>query len=124
MGTIFKLANNVPNFVYQMIDSKIEYEWWKTIILGFLCGMLIYFAVEGFNRINNNFGKYVVLVLCVAGFIICGFEHCIANMFYFSIDNQITFKSIMSIILVIIGNSLGGLFIPLLRKLFNEEKVD
>ena len=78
--------------------------------------MLIYFAVEGFKVINNNFGKYVVLIMCVAGFIICGFEHRIANMFYISLDNTITLQSFLMILYVIIGNTIGGLIVPLVNK--------
>lgn len=124
MGTIFKAVNKVPTFVYQMIETKVSYEWWKTIVLAMFCGMLIYFAVEGFSKIENNLGKYMVLVLCVGGFIICGFEHCIANMFYLSIDNEFTMNSILSIIFVIIGNSIGGLIIPVCNSLINKREED
>lgn len=122
VGTIFKVVNDVPEFVYQMIETKVSYEWWKIFILGIFCGMLIYFAVEGFARIENQFGKYIVLVFCVAGFIICGFEHCIANMFYLSLDNQITIESIVSIIMVILGNSVGGLLVPTIRLFLNQKE--
>lgn len=124
MGTIFKTFNKVPTFVYQMIETKVSYEWWKTIVLAMFCGMLIYFAVEGFSKIENNLGKYVVLVLCVGGFIICGFEHCIANMFYLSIDNTFTMNSVLSIMYVIIGNSIGGLIVPVCNSLINKRKED
>lgn len=122
VGTIFKMITQVPEFVYQMIETKVSYAWWKTFILGIFCGMLIYFAVEGFAKIENNFGKYIVLVLCVAGFIICGFEHCIANMFYLSLDNEVTIQSIVSIVMVILGNSVGGLLVPTVSLFFNHKE--
>ena len=115
-ASLCKLMNLVPNNVFSMIDLKMQLNWYELIIRGIFCGMLIYFAVEGFKVINNNFGKYVVLIMCVAGFIICGFEHCIANIFYISLDNTITLQSFIMILYVIIGNTIGGLIVPLVNK--------
>ena len=67
-----------------MINSKLGDIWYSTAIKSFLCGMLVYLAVEGFKKIENNFGKYVVLVLCIGGCVFAGYEHCVANMFYYS----------------------------------------
>ena len=47
---------------------------YKSIILSAFCGMLVYIAVEGFKVIEHHIGKYLVLILAIAGFIICGFE--------------------------------------------------
>ena len=69
-ASLCKLMNLVPNNVFSMIDLKLQLNWYELIIRGIFCGMLIYFAVEGFKVINNNFGKYVVLNKCEEGFII------------------------------------------------------
>ena len=100
-----------------MVENKLEYQWWQVLGLSFFCGMLVYIAVEGFQKIQNNFGKYVVLMLCIAGFIIAGFEHSIADMFYLMLNLSFDFKSLIFIVLCVIGNSLGGVFIPLLNKI-------
>lgn len=50
------------------------------LILGIFCGMLMFIAVEGYKRTTNP----LIVVLPVMGFILCGFEHCIADMFYFA----------------------------------------
>lgn len=97
------------------VSKKINYEWYQMIILGFFCGMFLYFAVEGFKTIDNVLGKYIVLMLCIAGFIIAGFEHSIANMFYFSLNNTFSLSSFFLLFLCFIGNTLGGLFIPTVR---------
>ena len=108
------------NIVKTMVDIKLDYAWWKLIILGIFCGMFIYFAVEGFAKVNNKIGKYIILMLCVAGFIICGFEHCVADMFYFALAGVYTGKSLIAILFIIIGNSIGGLFVPLIRRVLYE----
>lgn len=108
------------NVVNTMVDVKLAYEWWQVLILGFFCGVLIYFAVEGFKSINNNFGKYIVLILCVVGFIIAGFEHSIADIFYFAYAKSFNFETLVTILLIILGNTFGGMFIPFIKIMFEE----
>ena len=102
------------------VEAKINYQWFEMIGLSFFCGMLVYIAVEGFKTIENNFGKYVVLMLAIGGFIIMGFEHSIANMFYYFLAGNYSLMALLSLILCVIGNSIGGLAIPLIGKLINK----
>lgn len=99
------------------VNAKINYKWFEMIGLSFFCGMLVYIAVDGFKTIENNFGKYVVLMLAIGGFIIMGFEHSIANMFYYFFSDNYSLVAFFSLLLCVIGNSFGGLFIPLISKL-------
>ena len=55
-------------------------------VLGIFCGMLMYIAVEGYKRCGNP----LILFACVAAFILCGFEHCVADMFYFAAAGLVT----------------------------------
>ncbi len=121
MGGFLHFTVQPSEIVKQMVEVKMNYEWWRLLVLGMGCGMLIYFAVEGFKKINSNVGKYLVLILCIAGFIICGFEHCIADMFYFIYAFEFSFKALLTIILVIIGNSIGGILISLLHMASSKE---
>lgn len=112
-STNLKIIENLQMTVY----NKINYEWYQMIGLSFFCGILINIAVEGFKKINNPFGKYVVLILAVVGFILCGFEHSVANMFYYFFAGYFSIDSFLSLLLCIIGNTLGGIFIPILNKI-------
>ena len=102
------------------VTSKINYPWYVMIINGAFCGMLVYIAVEGFKTIEHHFGKYLVLILAIAGFIICGFEHSIADMFYYFLNGSFEGKAFLSLLLCVIGNSIGGLFIPSLKMLIKK----
>lgn len=118
LASLCKLTMTLPSLTESLIKSKLDLNWYQCIILGLFCGMLIYFAVEGYKKIDNPIGKYVVLIGCVGTFIVCGFEHCVADMFYLSLDNAISINSVLNIILIIIGNSLGGMFVPIMSKIF------
>ena len=80
-------------------------------LLAIFCGILMYIAVDGFREKENP----LILFICVSVFILSGFEHCIANMFYFSIAGAWSLKTIVYLIIMTLGNSLGGVLIPSLK---------
>ena len=73
----------------------------------------MFVAVDGYRSTKNP----VILFMGVAAFILCGFEHCIADMFYFSIAKMWSREAFLCILVITLGNSLGGIFIPLTKKL-------
>ena len=89
--------------------------WTSWLILSFFCGILMYTAVEGFKRKEELPGvvRMTLVFLCVAVFILSGFEHCVANMYYFSAGNAWTWNTFAAIAVMTLGNSLGGMLLPL-----------
>ena len=85
--------------------------------LSVFCNMLIWLAVEGYKSNPHPAGKYLSLFFGVAVFILCGFEHCVANMYYFSVAGMWSWKTLGWVLLMTLGNSAGGVFFPLLRRL-------
>lgn len=50
----------------------------------FLCGVLVFVAVDGFRKMRGtDLTRLFILVFSIAGFVYCGFEHCIADIFFF-----------------------------------------
>ena len=67
-------------------------------------------------------GTHLGILFCVPVFILSGFEHSIANMFYFGASGKIDLDVIIYLVIVIIGNAIGGVFLPLLSITCNKEK--
>lgn len=88
------------------------------LVLAFFCGMLMFIAADGYKTISNSAGKALTIFLPVVVFILSGFEHCIANMFYFSLAGAWTATSFGYLLLMSLGNAIGGIFIPTFRKGF------
>ena len=88
-------------------------------LLAVLCNMLIFIAVDGFKNNPHETGKYLALFFGVAVFILCGFEHCVANMYYFSVAGMWSGKALLYLLVMTAGNAVGGVFFPLGRKLTN-----
>ena len=49
-------------------------------------------------------------------FILCGFEHCVANMFYFTVGRAWSGKAVLYLLIMTAGNAAGGVSLPLLRR--------
>ena len=97
-----------------MADAKISEEFYSLIILGFFCGILMYLAVDTFKKRieGKDFLPVVAVFMGVMVFILAGFEHSIADMFYFTFSGHFA-DSLLSLLCITLGNSLGGNFIPL-----------
>lgn len=90
-------------------------------LLAVFCNMLIFIAVDGFKQNPHVAGKYLALFFGVTVFILCGFEHCVANMYYFSMAGAWSGKTLLYIFVMTLGNSVGGVAIPLVRGFINKE---
>lgn len=95
-----------------LVNTKLNDNILSIFILSIFCGLLMYYAVNGFKK-QTDFGKYLVVYLGVAVFILCGFEHCIANMYYFSVADIWSLKTLGYTGIMVLGNSLGSFIIPL-----------
>lgn len=99
-----------------LCQTKLNDSLPSIFILAFFCGVLMFVAVDGFKNNPHQLGKYLGIFLGVMVFILCGFEHCVANMFYFSAANMWSGKTVLYLLVMTLGNSCGGVVIPLCRK--------
>ena len=88
----------------------------SVFLLAVLCNILIYIAVDGFGKNPHELGKYLSLLFGVMVFILCSFEHCVANMYYFSIAGAWSLKTLGYVLVMTLGNAVGGVLIPLFRR--------
>ncbi len=95
-----------------LANTKLNDNILSIFILSIFCGLLMYYAVNGFKK-QTDFGKYLVVYLGVAVFILCGFEHCIANIYYFSVADIWSLKTLGYTGIMVLGNSIGSFIIPL-----------
>ena len=84
-----------------------------TLVRGFFCGILMYLAVSVWRDRQTPLG----ILFCIPVFILSGFEHSIADMFYFAASGIVSAEAFGFIWLVIIGNALGAMLLPALELL-------
>lgn len=101
----------------QLSAVKLSDTLFSTFVMAVLCGLMMCIAVKGYTTIQNGTGKYLALILPVMVFILAGFEHSIADLFYFSLANAWDDKAVLYSAVIAAGNALGGVLIPLSRQI-------
>lgn len=112
IGQTIKSAANVA------VETKIDDSWLSLMILGIFCGLLMFIAVDSYKK-NIETKPVLALfmaIICVAVFILAGFEHSIADMYYFAAAGR-HFDGFRVLGFVTLGNAIGGMIIPLIQKL-------
>ena len=92
----------------------------QTLIRGFFCGVLMYVAVS----VWRDKQKIVGILFCIPVFILAGFEHSIADIFYFAASGIVSLKAFGFIWTVILGNTLGGMILPVLNGALKKKKEE
>ncbi len=102
-------------------DHKISLAWYAQISAGILCNLLVSIAVLMAYLSENTVGKIISCILPVTLFIICGYEHIVANMFILPAAYILREAAggepfplpamLQSFLMVGLGNLVGGLFV-------------
>ena len=92
-------------------DSRLAKEWYQLLFDGFICGVLIYLAVELYKKTKS----FISVIMCVMAFILSGAEHSIADAFYLG-ASQLSLVAFGKLGLVIIGNAAGSLITHWLQR--------
>lgn len=114
-----RIYNMISEKAKTLADIKLNDTLISILILSFFCGILMYLAVNTYKEVKD-IGKYLAVFLGVIVFILCGFEHCIANMYYFSVSSTWSLNKLLYLLVMILGNSLGGILIPLCNKVIKK----
>jgi formate/nitrite transporter FocA (FNT family) len=111
-----RLAPSLVEKAGSICQVKVSQPLLSAFLLAILCNIMIYISVEGYKTIPHEVGKYLAIFFGVTVFVICGFEHCVANMYYFTVGQAWSGKAILYLLVMTAGNGVGGVFVPLMRK--------
>ena len=101
-----------------LVEKKLCDNAPSLIILGVFCGLLMFIAVDSYKKYIDTkpFNAVLMEIMCVTVFILAGFEHSIADMFYFAAAGKYL-EGFGVLGLVTIGNAIGGMLIPVIMKI-------
>lgn len=102
-----------------LVEAKMDTSLLSLFLLGFLCNVCIFAAVNGYANNPHELGKYLSIFLGVTVFIVCGMEHSVADMYYWCVSGifyQEFGRSLLCLVVISLGNVAGGLFLRLGEK--------
>ena len=100
-------------------ELKLSEPLFGAFILAVFCNVMIYIGVEGYRSNPHELGKYLALFFGVCVFILCGFEHCVANMYYFTMGGAWSGRAVLYLLVMTVGNAAGGVAGPVARKVLS-----
>ncbi|MCI8446845.1 MAG: formate/nitrite transporter family protein [Eubacterium sp.] len=88
----------------QLAEKKLDNDLAHVFVLSMFCGVMMYLAIDNYNKSKN----IVFIIAPVMIFILSGFEHSIANMFYFNFAGIHSLKSYGVLFVMLAGNGIGA----------------
>ncbi len=107
--------------------TKVGLEPFPLLIRAILCNILVCLAVWCATKMKSESGKLIMIFWCIFVFMVCGFEHSIANMSILGVgvaNGGITIgQYCYSVLLATVGNMIGGVvFTALPYHVISKEK--
>lgn len=103
--------SNLIDVSNKLVDTKVNDNLLSLFVLAIFCGFLIFLAVEVQKKDVPGIFKFAAISLPITVFLVTGYEHSIADAFYFSVSNAWNFKSIIRLIVISIGNGVGSILL-------------
>lgn len=119
-----RLAETLIEVSKSLVETKMNDSWYSILILSFMCGGMIYLAVNGHNKCDYGVGKVVFVLFSIMIFIICGYEHVVANACYFTYAGVISWKVVLWFVIMAVGNALGAIFIQVIRNILDKLYIE
>lgn len=111
-----RVGENLTEKAQVLCETKLSDSLISIFVLSVFCGLLMFIAADGYKTLTNQVAQVMVVFLPVMVFILSGFEHCVANMFYFTVGNMWSWQSVVWLAVMTVGNSVGGMVIPVISK--------
>lgn len=113
-----RIGDKIHQSASAIMDTKLADSIESRFILGIFCGLLMYLAVQNARTCRENgadtslvFGTAVPVMI----FILSGFNHSVADCFYYFAAYPST-EGIFYLAVVVLGNAAGGMLIPFLKR--------
>jgi len=105
MSLVYRITHTDFTQINDIWLNKINKSTYEVLILSIMCGILMYLAIDNYNK-NRNI---IFIIMPVMVFILSGFEHSIANMFYYFSSDYRNIESAIYLLTNIFGNGVGAI---------------
>lgn len=106
-------ASGTADYFAGYVENKLALPLDQMFFKAVLCNFFVCLAVACGIKCKEETTKFLMIVICISGFVISGFEHCIANMAtfttaYFLVPGLSIGAILKNMLVVTIGNIIGG----------------
>lgn len=90
--------------IASVVAPKLEDSSLSIFLLSVGCGTMMYLAVDSYRKSKS----WLFVVMPIVIFILSGFEHSIANMFYLSLAGEWGWEAVRITLIALVGNAVGS----------------
>jgi len=96
--------------VYSIVEIKLADNYFSIFLLSIGCGAMMYLAVDNYKKNSHP----LIVIMPIMFFILCGFEHCVANVGYFAMAHTpISVDLCLRVATMVVGNGVGSCLLSL-----------
>lgn len=96
--------------VNTIVEIKLADTYGSIFLLSIGCGAMMYLAVDNYRKNNHP----LLVIMPIMFFILCGFEHCVANVGYFAMAHTpVTLDLCLRVAIMVVGNGVGSCVLSL-----------
>lgn len=82
---LYKSFNNQLGInMINLIQNKMTMPWYHLFYSGILCNILVCLSILLSQKTDDDFKKIIFIFIPIFTFVACGFEHIVADMYYFT----------------------------------------
>lgn len=110
-GVVWCIRPELAEKAAALTGAKLSLGYPAAFLLALFCGMLMYIAVDLYRN-KTGLHRLLGIFVAVPVFILAGFEHSIANMFYFAAGQGFALfsgRAAAMLLVVSFGNAMGAL---------------
>ena len=106
-------ASGTADYFAGFIGNKLAIPAGQMFFRAVLCNFFVCLGVLCGIKLKSEVAKFLMIVMCISGFVVSGFEHCVANMGIFVtagclVPGVSIGAMVKSMIIVTLGNMAGG----------------
>lgn len=90
--------------IASVVAPKLQDSSLSVLLLSIGCGAMMYLAVDNYRKSKS----WLFVIMPIVIFILSGFEHSIANMFYISLAGEWSWEAVRITLIAIVGNGIGS----------------
>lgn len=127
VAELVRLTRVAPGLIEKstkLVQVKADDTLISLFVLGIFCNIMVVHAVDQYLNNPHEIGKYLGIIMSIMVFILVGFEHSIADMFYIQMARMWNSQTIIALIVITLGNVVGGILIPTMRNINTKLKSE
>lgn len=103
-GALGSFNPAVKEKAIEVCASKLSNNLFYLYVSAIFCGILIYLGVDFYKKTNS----YLGMIFAIPVFVLCGFDHTVADLFYYGAAMNYNAADLLVVIVLILGNLTGS----------------